>query len=79
MILVIALLTGCVIEGHSAVSTGASLQGVVLEDAFGNRIEAEEASVDALGNGRGLSVHAELTVDEQGGPQNQPGLEPEMR
>ena len=60
-------------------STGASLQGVVLEDAFGNRIEAEEASVDALGNGRGRSVHAELTVDEQGGPQNQPGLEPEMK
>lgn len=73
-----AVLAGCVIESHSAVATDASLQGVVLEDAVGNRLEASEATIDQAGNGWGRDVHAHLTVDGDSAPDEEGAPEPEL-
>ena len=78
MIGIFALLTGCVIESHSAVATGVSLQGVALQDASGNRIEAQQALVDHSGNGQGREVHARLTVDGPEGEHKAEATETEL-
>ena len=78
MIVLFAVLAGCVIESHSAVPTDASLQGVVLEDAVGNRLEASEATMDQAGNGWGRDVHAHLTVDGDSAPEEGGAPEPEL-